>query len=432
MDPALPSPSEILAPKVRNLFFDTNGNWIPSRYKAMHGGRMGLKSWGFARVGIILAAAHRVRFLCCREFQNSIVESVHHTLVTQIEELGLERYFAIRDKSITSYCGSEFIFKGLHGNTRSIKSTEGVDIAWVEEAANVTKDSWRDLTPTVFRNEGAEIWVSFNPDGINDPVSQMFIEQPIPGARIVETNWRDNPWLPQGAAEEREYLAKVDQDAYAHVWEGKYRQNGKAQILAGKTSVEAFTPSKDWDGPYQGADWGFSQDPTTLVRCWIAADKRKLYIEHEAYAIGRDYHKIPELFDSVPDARKPITRGDCSMPGTISYLQQHGYPNMRGAEKWQGSVEDGINFLRQFEQIVIHPRCTHTIDEARLYSFKVDRISGDVLADIVDKHNHCIDAIRYALQPMIRKANDGLLTFMRQQVDAMKERKAADAAGVSR
>ena len=222
-----------------------------------------------------------------------------------------------------------------------------------------------------------------------------------------------------------EYLARVDPDAYQHVWEGKFRQNSAAQIFKGKYIVEAFTPGEKWQGPYQGADWGFSQDPTVLIRCWV--NGTKLYIEQEAWAIGCDTRAIPALFDTVTDAKKHPIRGDCARPETISDLQNFGgYGNMTAVEKWAGSVEDGISFLRSFEQIVIHPRCTHMAEEALLYSYKVDKLDPNmILTDIVDKHNHCWDAVRYALQPMIRNPNTGFLTYMRREVEAMNERKRA-------
>jgi phage terminase large subunit len=413
----------VLSPKVRDLFFDAQGQWIPSDYKVMHGGRGGLKSWGFARVGVMLAAHHKVRIACAREYQASIDESVHETICAQIDALNLGAYFDIGKRSITSNLGSEFFFAGIKTDPGKFKSTEGIDILWIEEGEKVSEKSWQTVTPTV-RKRGAEIWCSFNPDLATDPTSKRFIEAPVPHARIIETNWRDNSWLSERLRRDKDWLASVDPDAYQHVWEGKFRQNSAAQIFKGKYVIEAFTPGKDWDGPYQGADWGFSQDPSVLVKLWIHG--RRLYIEHEAWKIGCELDHLPALFDTVPDCRKTPIRGDSARPETISYLQRHGFANLAACEKWDGSVEDGIAFLRQFETIVIHPRCTHAADEALLYSFKVDKLTGDVLTDIVDKHNHVWDATRYALQPLIRNVNTGFLTFMAQEVEAMNKRKAQE------
>jgi phage terminase large subunit len=129
---------------------------------------------------------------------------------------------------------------------------------------------------------------------------------------------------------------------------------------------------------------------------------RQLYVEHEAYGVGVEIDKTPELFAPVPGAREYVCRADNARPETISYLQRHGYPRMAAAAKGPGSVEDGVEHLRSYERIVIHPRCQHAADEARLWSFKRDQLTGDVLPALLPKHDHCWDAVRYALEPMIR------------------------------
>jgi phage terminase large subunit len=153
-----------------------------------------------------------------------------------------------------------------------------------------------------------------------------------------------------------------------------------------------------------------------------------LYIEYECYAVGCDIDRTPQLFDQVPDARRHTIRADCARPETISYMQRNGYPRMQSVEKWSGSVEDGIAFMRSFEQIVVHPRCTHAAEEMRLYSYKVDRLTGDIRPEPIDQHNHIIDAIRYALTPMIRRPTSNFLLFAQQQMEAMNARKASGAA----
>ncbi len=407
--------SQLLAPKVRDLFFSPTRKYIPSRYKCMHGGRGGLKSWGFGRTALALGTQRKLRIMCAREWQNSIQDSVHKLLSDQIDEMELSRYYDVQNNIVRGIYGTEFIFTGIRNNPKKIKSTEGIDIVWIEEAENISKESWEILIPTI-RKAGSEIWVSFNPDQQTDPTSQRFIVNPPANARIIKTSWRDNPWLSNELREEKDYLARVDPDAYQHVWEGEFRKNSAAQIFSGKYTIGAFDPQSDWSGPYYGADWGFSQDPSTCVKLWI--HKNTLYVEHEAWGIGVDIDATPALFDKVPGARNGVVRADCARPETISYMRRHGYSGTTGVEKWAGSVEDGITVLRSFEKIVIHPRCEHTAQEARLYSFKVDKLTGDVLTDIVDKHNHCFDAIRYALQPIIRQAGTGLLEFMRQQAEA--------------
>lgn len=384
----------------------------PARYKVFYGGRGGAKSWNIARALIGLAYTGTYRILCAREIQASIKESVHHLLAEQIELMGLEPWFTVREKAITSHTGSEFIFKGLLHNVRGIKSTEGTDICWIEEAENVSNNSWMTLIPTI-RKPGSEIWVSFNPADETDPTYQRFVVTPPPEAIVRKVSWRDNPHFPAVLAAERDHLKRVDPDAYQHVWEGECRISSDAQILYGKWKVEEFEPGEGWDGPYFGLDFGFSQDPTAAVKLWI--HQRTLYVEYEVWAIGCDIDRTGALLDAMPGARSHVMRADCARPETISYLQRHSYPNVIGVDKWPGSVEDGIAHLRQYDRIVIHPRCKKTAEEARLYSYKIDRLSGDILADVVDANNHIWDAVRYALNPMIRNNKMGALAFIDQQ-----------------
>jgi phage terminase large subunit len=354
-----------------------------ARYRVARGGRGSAKSWSIARVLIITALARRVRILCAREFQRSIAESSHRLLSDQIEAMGLGRWFDIKNASITSHVGSEIIFEGLFANVNKIKSLEGIDIAWTEEAARISANSWDVLVPTI-RKESSEIWVNFNPELETDPTYERFVTSPPPETLIENLTWIDNPWFPAVLEAERVYLLSVDPDAHAHVWGGECRKQSDAQIFKSKYVIEPFEPAADWSGPYYGSDFGFSQDPTTLLKCWI--HERTLYIEHEAYEIGCDIDKTPALFDTVPGARDHVIRADCARPETISYLQRHEYPRVTGVEKWPNSVEEGVRHLRAYQRIVVHTRCTHTADEMRLYSFKVDRLTGDVLSDVIDRH----------------------------------------------
>jgi phage terminase large subunit len=383
----------VLPPKARFLS-------RPARYKVMHGGRGGAKSWSIALALIARALREKTRILCAREMQLSIRDSVHRLLHEQIERLGLLEVFEVTHHEIRCKpTGSEFIFSGIKTNVTKIRSMEGIDVCWCEEAEAISEESWNVLIPTI-RKEGSEIWVSFNPNLESDPTYQRFIAKPPPGAVVVEIGWEDNRWISGELLAEKDYLYSVDPDAAAHVWGGKTRQLSKAQVLYGKVAVEPFE-SAGWDGPYQGVDWGFADSPTTLVRLWV--HDSELYVEREAYGVGVDIDETPALFDSVPDARKYVTRADSARPETISHMRKHGYPRMRAAYKGKGSVEDGVAHLRSYRRIVIHPRCTHAIDEARLWSYKRDRLTGDILPVLEDKHDHIWDAARYALEPLIRK-----------------------------
>lgn len=370
----------------------------PHRYKCAYGGRGSAKSWSFAMVLLAKGMASPIRILCARELQVSIGDSVHKLLSDQIDRLKLGKFYSITKNSITGANGTEFIFSGLRNNITKIKSMEGVDIVWVEEAEKVSEESWEVLIPTI-RKTGSEIWVSFNPSDEGDPTYKRFVMNPPPDAKVVKINWHDNKFFPEELRKEKDYLYSVDAEAAAHVWGGECRNVSDAQILRGRWRVESFEPQSWWHGPYQGADWGFASDPTAFVRCYV--DGRTLYVDQEAYGLGVEIDHLPALFDSIADARKHLTRADNARPETISYVQRNGF-NIIAAEKWPGSVEDGVEFLRSFEAVVIHPRCKHTAEEARLYSYKVDKLSGDVQPVIVDRHNHCMDAIRYALTPMIK------------------------------
>jgi len=407
----------------------------PARYKVAYGGRGGVKSWSFARVLLLMGAQRPLRILCAREFQNSIKESVHQLLCDQIRLTGLQDYYQIFNTEIKGIIGTEFFFAGLKQNVTKIKSMEGIDICWVEEAEKVSENSWSVLIPTI-RKAGSEIWVSFNPHQETDPTFKKFITNrdeilsEFPGSTVIETSWRDNPWLPKELEAEKNYLARVDKDAYDHVWGGQVQKKSSAQVMRGKCVLDAFVPRPDlcvcghiegnhpdggcsvesceckkfitqWNGPYYGADWGFASDPAVLIKKWIKGNS--LYIEEEFWGIGVEINNLPAKFDTISGTKEHVIRGDCSRPETISYLQNHGYPRIIGASKWPGSVEDGISFLRSFEIIVIHPRCVHTDEESRTYKHKVDPLTGDVLTDIIDKNNHCWDSIRYGLEPLIKK-----------------------------
>jgi phage terminase large subunit len=371
----------------------------PARYKVAYGGRGSGKSRSFAMLAIDLVERNKAQMLilCAREIQNSIGDSVH----ALISELVSNRPgWEITKTEIRYKNGSRFIFKGLYRNVHSIKSTEGIDIAWVEEAQAVSRESLELLIPTV-RKPGSEIWFTFNPDQETDPVYDMFITNKRDDAVVKQINHTDNPFFPDVLRSEMEYDREHDTDKYLHVWEGKCRTFTDAQVFHGKYRVSNFDPSPGATF-YYGADWGFSQDPTTLVRCFI--DDGCLYIDQEAYGVGVDIDATPNLFKTVPDADKWIVTADSARPETISFMQRHGFPKLRRALKGKNSIEDGISFLRSFREIVIHERCKHTIDEFKLYSYKRDKLTGDILPIIEDKHNHMIDALRYATEGLRRAA----------------------------
>jgi len=674
------------------LLFLINEQW---RYKVAYGGRGSGKSYAFADACLIKAMNSKTRILCARQLQTSIRDSVHKLLCDRIFALKMESWFEITREAIRCTNGSEFIFKGIQNNVMEIKSMEGVDICWVEEAQSVSDESWEVLIPTI-RKEGSEIWVTFNPDRDDDSTYRRFVKNPPPDCKSVLVNYMDNPYFPETLRKEMEYCKEVDYPRYEHIWLGHTIMETEAQIFKGKFELLEFE-AEPYTQFFYGADWGFAClggntmvatnkgdvpikdikvgdmvltrdgykkvlftknkgkksvydidfgyknsiiatgdhriftkdgwkrvdelkenetvclkklslmegfikdtrkgntqitsitnpekskgfcigifgniimekylktmmstiltkihsimkseilcvfqkvsikkyitkinsalfqkkkclileqrtdiqkktgkkeerslwkrlkkgvvnvknvvknlclrmfiksfvvqsvestqirviakrnifvkrvvkdlwhhlmkkeklvqksvrinlrllkekqdvyditvengeffangvlvhncDPTALTRCFI--EDNCLYIDYEAGGVGVEMEEIPALFDTVPEVRDWKIRADCARPETISYVKRQGF-DCEAAEKWKGSVEDGIEYLRSFKKIYIHPRCKHTYEEFKYYSYKKDKVSGDILPIVVDDWNHYIDSIRYALQPYIK------------------------------
>ena len=368
------------------------------RYKVFYGGRGGAKSWSFATVLLLKAVQEPLRILCCREVQHSMKESVHKLLCTQIERMGLSQRYKIQRDKITGINGSEFIFHALKHDPMQIKSLEGVDIAWVEEAQKVSKASWDLLIPTI-RKDGSEIWISFNPDLESDPTYQNFVANRRADSFVVKVNYYDNPFFTKSLLSELEFLKQNDYQHYLHIWEGECATTTEAQIFKNKFEVSDFETPDSIKTFYFGMDWGFAQDPTAIVRCWIRDNE--LFIDHEEGSAGVELDDTHKLIDAIPESGKYTIRADNSRPESISFISRQGY-KVVAAPKWPGSVEDGIEYVRSFDKIHIHERCSSTASEFVHYSYKTDRLSGDILPVPKDSWNHYIDALRYALAPMIR------------------------------
>ena len=389
-----------LPPKLIPVFAPPRGS---VRYRGAYGGRGSGKSFTFSLMAAVWGYAEPLRILCTRELQVSIRESMYAEIRNAIRTRPwLEAHYEIGESFIRGKNGTEFLFRGLRHNMSAIRSMADIDLAIVEEAEDVPEHSWLDLLPTI-RAPKSEIWAVWNPRRDGSPVDQRFIKSPPDTALIQQMNYEDNPWFPDVLdAERRHDRERMDPATYAHVWEGAYLENSDAQVLHGKYRVAEFEPGKKWDGPYHGLDFGFANDPTTANRLWI--HDGTLYVEYEANQKGLELDQTA-LFveDRIPGISEYVIRADSARPESISYLKRKGLPRIVGVEKWSGSVEDGIQHLRSYREIVIHPRCRETIKEARLYSYKVDRHTGDVLPEVVDAHNHHIDDIRYALQPLIKR-----------------------------
>ena len=407
--PILIGPSLVL--DVNHCFSDLY--YKKARYKVYWGGRGAAKSWAFAEALIRLTAALPLRVLCVREFQNSMKDSSIKILADTIIRLGLDSWFTVTADSIKSRVGAEFIFKGCHNNTNGIRSTEGIDILWAEEAHSISEASWRVLLPTI-RKDGSEIWISFNMDEENDATYQRFVVKERSNSIVHKINYDRNPYLSEVLRQEMEDDKAADYQLYEHIWLGMPRRVSNAIILNGKYRVAEFDEDM-WKGVSRlrfGADFGFAQDPSTLIRFFVieeSAKVKRLYITHEAYGVGVDLDDMPEFYGAVPDSKDWPIKADCARPETISHLRRRDF-NISGAEKWDGSVKDGIAHLRGYTEIIIHPRCVKTAAEAHLYRYKVDPKIVDehgqpqVLPIVVDKFNHCWDAIRYGLDGEIQRA----------------------------
>lgn len=366
----------------------------PSRYKALLGGRGGGKSRSIA-TALVVRAKHNVeRILCAREVQKSIKDSVKRLLDDEIERCGYRSFFTSTETEIRGANGSLFVFAGLRGNAAGVKSLEGVTIAWVEEAATISQASLDTLIPTI-RAPGSELWFSWNPNRATDPVDALFCNEdgPPPRTLLRKINYDSNPWFPPDLQEAMEYDRGRDIDKWRHVWLGEYAQNSEARVFK-NWRVEEFD-SPDNVEYRQGADFGFSIDPSVMVRCWL--DGTRLYVDHEAYGRGVEIVNLPKLFQAIPDGEKWWTTADTARPETISHLRKHGFPRITPALKGARSLEEGVEFLKSYD-IVIHPRCVETIAELSSYSYKVDPLTGLVLPVLEDKNNHCIDALRYAVE----------------------------------
>lgn len=365
-----------------------------ARYKGAHGGRGSGKSHFFAELLIERCVMQRTDAVCVREIQKSLNQSVKKLLEMKIEQLGVGSLFEVQEAQIKTPGGGRIIFQGMQNHTAdSIKSLEGYDVAWVEEAQSLSQRSLDLLRPTI-RKTDSELWFSWNPDQDSDPVDALLRgPNPPPDAVVIEVNYEDNPWFPDVLRSEMEYDRRRDPDKFQHVWRGGYNRNSEARVFK-NWRIEEFEVEDAWV-LRQGADWGFSIDPSVLVQCAIVG--KRLYVPYEAYMVGCEIMDLPDLFDTVPGARKWWTTADSSRPETISHMRKHWSQKIGPAIKGARSLEEGVEFLQTFE-IIVHPRCTHTADELTLYSYKRDPLTDQVLSVLQDKDNHVVDALRYACE----------------------------------
>jgi phage terminase large subunit len=418
----------------------------PRRYKIYYGGRGSGKTMNFARA--IIALCHTVyptaergglplRVLCGREYMVSIADSVHFELRQAITQLGLDAWFKVTDKAIMSkVTGAIILFRGLHTNIMQIKSLGGIDLFWGEEAHSLTQDSLTYLDPTIRRSaplgpfgQGSEMWFSFNQHEDDDPIYKFAKCErgSWEDDRFLVRSciWSDNPYFPPELEMQRKAM-ELDDDKgiYEWVWGTQCRRLSSRIIYKGRFTVEAFEPPEVVERYRYGVDWGFAVDPSVAIRCWITRtgdklDQEHLWIDHAQYGYGIEIPELPALFagDSpdesiykwtntnkrpgIPDILRWPIKADSARPELISYCRGVGF-NMEAAEKWPGSLEDGIAHVKGFN-IHIHQRCKQLATEFRIYSYKEDPKTHEVLPVVLEKHDHGPDAVRYALDGLIQR-----------------------------
>lgn len=384
----------------------------PYRYKVIYGGRGSGKSRNIASELVQQAAMRPMRILCCREIQRSINDSVKRMLddrIRELEYLNLIKTGTFRStkNEITTAFGSTFFFRGLRSNAESLKSIEGVDICWVEEAQTISRESLDLLIPTIREGitlkENPEIWFTLNPRYKTDPIYTDFLdtEEPRPGSKLIKVNWMNNPWFPRVLEEERLYDLNRDRDKYNHIWEGEILEHDDAKVFKHITDWEIGEVPDAPKGTIvrYGADFGEGKsDPSTLVRNWLDHDKRIRYIDREYRGIGIEYHILVREYKKVmAEEKNEVIICDSSRPGVIKWLKRGGLCAV-GAKKGAGSIHDGLEFIKSYKTI-IHPRCKHTIDEFQHYKYKINKQTEEILNTPEDKNNHMIDALRYSNEP---------------------------------
>lgn len=379
-----------------------------ARYKIYWGGRAGVKSWSFAQALLAIGMMKSSRMLCAREYQASLADSVKSLLDDLIARLKLRHFYRSAKTYIEGRNGTEFKFTGLRVNPTELKSFEGADYCWVEEGQRVSAYSWDILIPTI-RKPGSEIWCSFNPDLATDPTYKRFVLSTPPDSIVRKVGFRDNPWFPDVLEMERLHMLETDPEAYSWIWEGECRTVSEACVFRGKYTVMAFETPRDMKFRY-GLDWGFGPDPTAGTRSFVKDGN--LYIDYEAYARECALNDLPDvLIRSLPGVKRARLWADNSQPQSIKHLNSFSF-NCRGAKKWAGSVEDGLAYLKSFKHIFVHERCYYTAQEMALYSYKTDKLTGQVIMPptLIDRHNHCIDATRYGQEGFIGNRRKKLVT----------------------
>jgi phage terminase large subunit len=385
------------------------------RYKVAYGGRDGAKSWSYARALLALGAEKPLRIGCFREVQRSIKDSVHKLLSDQIEDMGLSRFYRVLQTEIRGENGTEIVFSGLSSQTRdSIKSFEGLNIAWVEEAQSVSKRSWDILIPTI-RAPDSEIWASFNPDMDTDDTYQRFVVRQPPGAKVVKINYYDNPWRSRALDAEREQMQREAPADFAHIYEGECRPAVEGAIYYNEVS-KLRSANRLCNLPYDpllkvhrvwDLGWNdymsvvFVQRHASEIRVIrYVEDNHKTYAEfisefaQYGYRYGTDYIPHDGRAKSAESGRSPqmiLEQLGCK----VEIVDEIG-------------LENGIKAAR-----MLFPRCYFDKEMAgelvtRLgrYRRRINAETGTATTPVHDDDSHGADAFRYLAVVADQLSND--------------------------
>lgn len=379
--------------------------WRPSRYKVLYGGRGSGKSWTIAQVLLLMGMQRPIRVMCARETMESIRQSVHHLLASQIQRLGIGHFYDVGQAIIRGRNGAEFFFAGLKHNVDNIKSAEAIDIVWISEAASVSHRSLDVLIPTV-RKEGSEIWIDFNPHLESDAVWQRFVQREHPQAKVARLNYVDNPWCPQALKDEAEYIKQIDPANYAHIYLGQCVTSPEGavyrdEMIAAENEGRITRVPVDISKPVQTA-WDLGWNDTTAI--WFAQ------------AIGYEYRIVDYLeirkttiSDIVRQLQaKGYTYGTDYLPhdgaseqlaaGGRSIQQQMISFGRRVHIVPRSAPMDGINAVRTiFPSCVFdRERCADGLQSMRMYRWADPGKNGQVKREpLHDEHSHAADAFRY-------------------------------------
>lgn len=380
--------------------------FTPKRYKVWYGGRGGGKSWGVADGLLIKGTKDSLRILCTREIQNSIKDSVHKVLCDRIKALKLENFYRVTNNSITGVMNeTEFMFEGLRHNIDSIRSKEGVDIVWVEEAHKVSKASWDVLIPTI-RKEGSEIWITFNPELDTDETYKRFVLNPPEDSFVIKVNWKDNPWFPEVLKKELYNLKKQDYDSFLHVYEGHCKQMLEGAVYARelRTAVEEGRVTRvDYD-PTKPVHtfWDLGWRDATAI--WFAQvvgfDYRIIDYHQDVQRTVNHYLKVLQSKDYIYGLDfLPHDADATNMPAggrTIKGLMLEAGRKVRIIPNTKIAV--GINAARTifancwFDE----QRCADGLNCLRRYRYEKDDKTGTYQRiPVHDEYSHGADAFRY-------------------------------------